>query len=344
MLSDLKATPRLPAVFGCAGLRLTKDEQRFFEETAPVGFILFARNCQTPDQVRALVEALTATVEHRPVPVTIDQEGGRVSRLKPPHWRHPPPADVFGRLAQHDLEGAREAVRLNARLIAAELIELGITMNCAPLLDVPAPGGHDIIGDRAFATDPERVADLGRAQAEGFLDGGVLPIIKHIPGHGRAGADSHLALPMVEADLAELSATDFEPFRALSDMPWAMTAHVLYTALDADRPATTSPTVIGEIVRKELGFEGVLVSDDLSMEALSGDLRARTEAALGAGCDVALHCNGDRAEMEQVAEGAGALSAAAQARLERAAAFWRQPDPFDAASALARLDTLLAHG
>jgi beta-N-acetylhexosaminidase len=304
-------------IYGCAGLTLSDEEKRFFTEHDPLGFILFARNIDNPAQVRALVDAMRACVGRR-APVLIDQEGGRVQRLRPPHWLRRPPMSVFGRLAESDMGLARKAARLNARLIAADLAELGIDVDCAPLLDVPVADAHDIIGDRAFGYDPLLVADLGRAVCDGLLDGSVMPVIKHIPGHGRALVDSHLDLPVVEATAATLSHSDFAPFRSLRDAPWAMTAHVVYKAFDALRPATTSPVVINDIIRGEIGCEAVLLSDDLSMKALKGDFSDRTRATLDAGCDVALHCNGDMAEMLAIAAAMRPLTDDAQERLARA--------------------------
>jgi beta-N-acetylhexosaminidase len=331
-------------ILGCQGAELTPWEADFFAATDPLGFILFARNCRTPDQVTALVAALRATVGRPDAPVLIDQEGGRVQRLKPPHWRATPPPGRFGDLALADRSRALEAVKLNAQCLAAELTPLGVSVNCLPLLDLRLPEAHENIGDRGFGADPDLVAALGRACCEGLLAGGVLPVIKHVPGHGRATVDSHVSLPRVEAGLAELEQSDFAPFRALRDMPWAMTGHVVYVAVDAQRPATTSPKVIDRVIRGWIGFDGVLVSDDLSMEALDGDLGARTGAALAAGCDIALHCNGRRAEMEAVAAAAGPLSAAALRRLAAAAARVGAPAPAqaEAAALAAELDALLA--
>ena len=305
------------AIFGCAGLALTDEEKRFYAETDPLGFILFARNVESPDQVRALVASLREAVG-RDAPVLIDQEGGRVQRLKPPHWIQRPPMGVFGQLADRDLPLARHAVRLNAHLIAAELKSLGIDVDCLPLLDVPVDGADKIIGDRAFGTDPALVADLGRAVMDGLLDGGVMPIVKHIPGHGRAAVDSHKALPVVGDDRAGLEKSDFAPFRSLRDAPWAMTAHVIYSAYDDRRPATLSPVVISEVIRGFIGCEAVLLSDDLSMHALSGSFKDRAAESLAAGCDVVLHCNGDMDEMLGVAEGLRPLDDAAQRRLAAA--------------------------
>ena len=305
----------LAAIFGCSGTTLGDDEKSFFTETQPLGFILFQRNCGGPDQVRALVEDLRDCVGRADAPVLIDQEGGRVQRLKPPHWRDAPAASRFAALHKSDRELASKAVHLNNRLIAHELADLGINVNCAPVLDLPQPGADPIIGDRALGDDPDTIATLAAAACEGFLEGGVLPVIKHIPGHGRADVDSHAALPSVDADLETLSNTDFAPFRALQDMPWAMTAHVLYQALDADQPATLSAEAI-RMIRQDIGFDGVLVSDDLSMQALGGSYKFRTAGALAAGCDVALHCNGDMAEMAGVATGCAPLTNKAIDRIE----------------------------
>lgn len=332
-------------IFGCAGLRLTDAERRFFANADPLGFILFARNVETPDQVRALVRDLRKTVSRADAPILIDQEGGRVQRLRPPHWRDAPPAASFARIAEEDETRACLAAKLNARLIADELFDLGITVDCAPVLDVPVPGAHDIIGDRAYGDTPKRIAALGRAVAEGLIAGGVLPIIKHIPGHGRAMADSHLALPVVDAPLAVLTESDFAAFRLLVDMPWAMTAHVVYAAIDPERPATLSSKVITDIIRGLIGFDGVLISDDLSMKALGGAYQDRAKAALAAGCDLVLHCNGDMAEMRAVAEGTAQLTPESHKRLVRGA--WLrpiEPAPFDRKQALLQLQGLMIPG
>ncbi|MDH3232933.1 MAG: beta-N-acetylhexosaminidase [Alphaproteobacteria bacterium] len=329
-------------ILGLAGLEISGTERRFFEECDPFGFILFARNCRTPDQIRALVADLRSVVGRADAPVLIDQEGGRVARLRPPHWREAPPAAVFGTLSSHDDGHARHAVRLNARLIGAELSALGIDVDCAPVLDVPAEDSHDIVGDRAFGASPALVARLGRSAIDGFLDAGVLPVIKHIPGHGRAKVDSHLELPVVDAALDALRRVDFAPFAALADAPWAMTAHVVYTALDPDNPATTSKIVVNDIIRGEIGFDGLLVSDDLSMKALSGSLAERATAALAAGCDVALHCNGEMEEMSAVAGAAGPLSPVALERIARARASLRPSVTVDVSEMQAQLDSLLS--
>ena len=288
-------------VLGCASLALSSVEAGFFRDFDPLGFILFARNCESPGQVRELVAALRACVGRADAPVLIDQEGGRVARLKPPHWPVFPAMRVFGEMAAKDQDAAVRACRMNAALIGYELASLGIDMDCLPVLDVPSSNGHDVIGNRAFSPDPELVAALGAAVCEGLAEAGVGAIIKHVPGHGRATADSHHELPRVTAGIEELRATDFPPFRALRNAGWAMVAHVLYTALDPERPATTSAKVITETLRGEIGFEGFLIADDIGMQALDGSLAERAEATLAAGNDLTLHCSGRMEEMEALA-------------------------------------------
>jgi beta-N-acetylhexosaminidase len=329
-------------VFGCAGLALSLEEAAFFRAVQPWGFILFGRNVESPDQVRRLVAALRETVCRPDAPVMIDQEGGRVRRLRPPHWRPYPPAAAYAAMKLNFApDTGRELARLGARLMAHDLADLGITIDCAPVLDVPAPGAHDVIGDRAYGETADSVAAYARAAAEGLLAGGVLPVIKHIPGHGRTLADSHHHLPVVEASLAELEAVDFRPFQVLSDMPLAMTAHVVYAALDPRRPATTSRAVIAGAIRGTIGFDGLLVSDDLSMNALCGDLTGRARAALAAGCDIVLHCNGDLAEMRAVAAGTKSLAGAARRRAGAALArIPRRVEPFDIEAAGARFEAI----
>lgn len=335
------------AIFGCAGLQLSDAERDFFRKVRPYGFILFKRNVDTPEQVRQLVADLRASIGRSDAPVLIDQEGGRVQRLGPPHWRAILPARRFGELFGRDPRAGDEATEVNARLIAHDLMDLGINVDCLPVLDVPVAGAHDIIGDRAFTEEPEGVAQLGAAVCRGLRRGGVLPIIKHIPGHGRAKSDSHLELPVVDASLAELRAWDFDSFRRVCDRTkggsdcWAMTAHVVYKALDPDRPATISPTVINDIIRGEIGFGGPLISDDLSMKALSGDMRARTEGALSAGCDLVLHCNGEMAEMVEIAAVCPDLSDAADARLKKASAALPKHPAADLGLLYERLDKLI---
>ncbi|WP_395651460.1 beta-N-acetylhexosaminidase [Brevundimonas sp.] len=332
---------RTAAIYGCAGHVLTEDERAFFAEQRPWGFILFRRNIDTPDQVRALTAALRASVDDPKTPILVDQEGGRVQRLGPPHWAKYPPGDAYLKATNNPL-AARELVRLGARLMAHDLKAVGIDIDCAPVLDVPTPGAHDIIGDRAYARDPALVAQLGRAAAEGLLAGGVLPVIKHMPGHGRAFGDTHKELPTVHADLATLDAWDFAPFKALSDMPIGMTAHIVFTAIDAKRPATQSKKAI-RLIREILGFKGLLLSDDLVMNALSGTLTERAAKSLKAGCDLVIHWNGDMDQMRQVAAGVGKLKGGAARRAAAALArIVHTPEPLDPVEARDRLDAMLA--
>ena len=328
-------------IVGCSGPELLPDEAAFFRDSGPWGFILFARNIKSREQVIELVDSLRASVGRDSAPVLIDQEGGRVARLTPPVWRAAPPAATLGELYGRNPDAAREACYINARLLAEELAGLGVTVNCAPVLDVPAPGSHTVIGDRAFASDAKIVAELGQSMCEGLLAGGVLPVIKHIPGHGRAMADSHHDLPQVTAALDELRRSDFAPFRALSDMPLAMTAHVAYMVLDGATPASLSPKIINGIIRGEMEFGGVLMCDDLGMAALTGDFAERARRALSAGCDVVLHCSGVMSEMRAVMKACPALAGTAAVRCAAALARLRLPDSFDAAGAQARLIALL---
>jgi beta-N-acetylhexosaminidase len=332
---------RSAAIYGCEGHRLTAEEKAFFADVRPWGFILFRRNVLSPEQMRALTDEMRDCVGDPDAPVLIDQEGGRVQRMGPPHWPKYPPGNAYLK-ATGDPLAARELVRLGARLMAHDLRSVGVNVDCAPVLDVPVPGAHDIIGDRAYAGDPETVAMLGRAAAEGLLAGGVLPVVKHMPGHGRAFADSHHDLPVVHADLKTLDGWDFAPFKALSDMPLAMTAHVVFDAVDPKRPATTSKKAVA-LMREALGFDGLIMTDDLSMKALSGSLRERAEASLKAGCDVVLHCNGDLEEMRKVAEGVGKLTGDAARRAGAALArIVRDPEPLDVFAARDRFDALMA--
>lgn len=327
-------------IVGLSGAVLTDAERQFFRDIDPWGFILFRRNVVDRAQVARLTAELRDAVG-RHAPILIDQEGGRVQRLAPPVWPAYPPGRAYGRI--ENPFDQREAAWIGARLIAHDLREVGVDVDCLPVLDVPTPGAHDVIGDRAYADEPDGVARLGRAAAEGLLAGGVLPVVKHIPGHGRAGADSHHDLPVVDAPLADLDARDFAPFRVLADMPLAMTAHVVFTAVDAERPATTSPEVIRRIIRESIGFDGLLMSDDLSMKALKGDFAARTRDSINAGCDVVLHCNGDRLEMEQIAAVTPLLNFEADARARRALGrILKTVEPLDVAAAQARLAELLA--
>ena len=332
---------RTRAIYGCLGAELTADERAFYADARPWGFILFARNIADRAQVKRLVASLRETVNDPRAPVLIDQEGGRVARLRPPQWQARPAAERFALLHNDAPEAAHEAAYLNARLIAYDLSELGINVDCVPVLDVPVDGADAVIGDRAYGRDPTIIIELGRAVIEGMIEGGVLPVMKHIPGHGRAMADTHLELPHVTASRAELSASDFVTFRSLSDCPMAMTAHVVYDAIDARRPATTSARVIKEIIRGEIGFDGLLMSDDLSMNALAGTLAQRAKAALFAGCDIVLHCNGKMDEMKQVALESKPLDDVHLKRAEAALARLSPPDPFDAQAGAVRLDELL---
>jgi len=332
---------RTRVIYGCHGTELLPDERRFFAEAQPWGFILFGRNVAAPDQLRRLVGALRDCVADAHAPVLIDQEGGRVARLRPPLWKARLPAARFGALHKVSAIAARDCAYLNARLIAYELCELGINVDCAPVLDVPVEGADDVIGDRAFAHDPLTIIELGRAVIEGMLDGGVLPVMKHVPGHGRAMADSHKALPRVTASAEELSATDFVTFRSLNRCPMAMTAHVVYEAIDSQRPATTSPKIVRDVIRGEIGFDGVLISDDLSMEALSGTLGARAKAALFAGCDIVLHCNGSLDEMRDIAPEAKPLEDLPLKRTQAALGLLAPPRNFDVPAGEARLAELM---
>ena len=330
-------------IAGCSGPALTEDEAAFFRASKPWGFILFKRNIEAPGQVRALTQALRETVARDDAPILIDQEGGRVQRMGPPHWPAYPPGRAYGRIAGNDSLFQREIARLGARLMAHDLREVGINVDCVPVLDVPVEGAHDVIGDRAYGRDPETVAILGRAAAEGLIAGGVLPVIKHVPGHGRAGADSHHDLPIVHAPREELERQDFVPFRHLADMPLAMTAHVVYAALDRDRPATTSPAVMRDVIRGHLRYDGLVISDDLSMDALAGNLAERAAAAFAAGCDMALHCNGRLDEMEAVASETPELTGESNRRAEAALARIRHiPEPLNVVDARQRFAAALA--
>ena len=336
-----QAAPRA-VVLGCAGTALDADEYRFMADADPAGFILFKRNCESPEQVRALVASLRDAIARPDAPVLIDQEGGRVARLGPPHWRVPPAPALLGTLAGIDRAAGDRAAWLSARLVAADLYPLGITVNCVPMLDLHFVEASTVIGDRSFGVDPHTVIRLGRAVMDGVRAGGVVPAIKHMPGHGRATADSHAVLPRVDASLASLRARDFVPFRALRDAPAGLTSHVCYTALDAERPGTLSKAVIGEAVRGAIGFDGLLFSDDLSMGALTGPVGARAAASLAAGCDLALHCNGKRDEMEEVVAAVPRLGGRAQERFDRMQSARREPDSFDEVDGRRELEAFLA--
>jgi beta-N-acetylhexosaminidase len=325
---------RKALITGLAGPALTAEEVRFLQATRPCGIILFARNCIGADQIRALIAQARAAIGTVDLLVLIDQEGGRVQRLRPPIARALPPAANFGALYAADSTLACEAAFNVARLVASDLRNLGINTNCAPVADLPVPGSHDIIGDRAYGATVDQVAALADAVARGLMAGGVVPVVKHIPGHGRATADSHLDLPIVTAPHADLSHSDFAPFRRLAHLPTAMTAHVVYADIDAHEPATTSPTLIAKIIRGEIGFGGLLMSDDLSMKALRGTIGDRARASIAAGCDVALHCNGDFTEMTEAADGVPVLAGQALSRFETAMSVTHTVAPFDERAAL----------
>lgn len=335
---------RTALITGVAGHALKPGEMTFLREVRPAGLILFARNLRDHDQIRDLIAAASEAVGSEDLLVLIDQEGGRVQRLRPPLGRALPPAAAYGHAYARDRAQATEAAFLVARLLAHDLTALAINTNCAPVLDIPAPGAHQIIGDRAYGDDPEQVTHLAGAVAEGLMAGGILPVIKHIPGHGRATKDSHLALPVVSASRAELAARDFAPFKALAAMPAAMTAHVVFSAIDAAGPASTSAIVTREIIRGEIGFDGLLMSDDLSMKALSGSMRERAERVIAAGSDLVLHCNGDLGEMQAAAAGSPRLQNRALERFTAALSVLNARKPFDAAAAESHLARLLDKG
>ncbi len=330
------------AIYAPAGLEITADERDFFRDADAAGYIVFRRNCADQAQLLRLTDTLRDVSGRDDLPILIDQEGGRVMRMRPPEWPAFPPADVFARLYQAAPSSAIEAARSNARAIALTLKSCGINVNCLPLLDVRQEGATDIIGDRALGSDPMQVAALGRAVLGGMASAGVVGVVKHMPGHGRALADSHKELPVVTATSEELE-IDLEPFERLRAAPMGMTAHVVYTAWDGERPASLSPTVIGDIIRGRIGFEGWLMSDDLGMEALSGDFGSRAAGVVAAGCDVALHCSGKMDEMVAVAAAVPAMSADGEARLSRAmATVLVEDEGANFAEAVAKRDALLA--
>src|SRR5882724_3895695 len=328
-------------ITGVSGPELTAAEREFIRSERPWGFILFKRNIERPAQVILLVRELREAIGNPEAPVLIDQEGGRVQRLGPPHWPVYPPGAVFGAL--YDIEPGLgfQAARLSSRLIAADLIDLGITVDCLPLADVPVDGSDAVIGNRAYGTGPAKVAAIARAVTDGLLEGGVLPVLKHIPGHGRATADSHFRLPTVDTSREELETTDFAAFQPLADLPMAMTAHVVFSALDPAHPATTSATIISQVIRGVIGFQGLLMSDDVSMNALSGSVAERTRAIVNAGCDMVLHCNGKLDEMREVASETPELTGEALERAKRALASRKPPQPLDRRAARAELDALM---
>ena len=331
-------------ITGLAGTAITSEERAFLKEAQPWGLILFKRNIVSASQVSALIINFIETVGRADAPLLIDQEGGRVQRMGPPHWPIYPPGAAYGRLYDREAAKGLAATRLGARLIADDLAKVGITVDCLPVADVPAKGADAVIGDRAYGDTPEKVSALAAAAAAGLAGGGVLPVLKHIPGHGRATADSHAALPVVTATRAELEASDFAAFRPLAGLPLAMTAHVVFTAIDPVSPATTSAKMIQNVIRDAIGFQGLLMSDDISMGALSGSLRDRTRAAIAAGCDVALHCNGKLDEMREVAAETPLLVGKAARRAETALASRHAPEEIDVAAARAQFAALMAEG
>ena len=327
-------------IAGCAGVALNEDERAFFADQRPWGLIVFARNVDTRDRLLALTDAFRRAVDDAHAPVLIDQEGGRVQRLRAPLAPDYPSNIELGAIHARDAASGCRAAYLLSRMHAFDLARVGIDIDCLPVLDVPVPGAHAVIGDRAYGFDAHSVATLGRAACEGLLDGGVLPVLKHMPGHGRANADSHRELPVVTSPLDDLERVDFVPFRALRDMPIGMSAHVRFAAIDDERPATVSPTVVGEVIRKRIGFDGLLLSDDISMRALTGDFAARTHALLAAGCDLALHCNGVMEEAVAVASAAPELAGAARDRADRALARRRNVGTQDEAAVRAEFRAL----
>jgi beta-N-acetylhexosaminidase len=328
-------------ITGISGPELSAAEREFIRAERPWGFILFKRNIEAPAQVILLIKELRKELGEPDAPVLIDQEGGRVQRLAPPHWPAYPAGAVFGVLYDIDRALGLAAARLSARLIAADLMDLGVTVDCLPLADVPVAGADAVIGNRAYGTDPGKVAAIARAVTQGLEHGGILPVLKHIPGHGRATADTHFRLPEVDTSKAELERTDFAAFQPLADLPMAMTAHVVFSALDPAHPATTSATIIEQVIRGVIGFQGLLMSDDVSMNALAGSIGERTRAIIAAGCDMVLHCNGKLDEMREVAAETPELSGKALERARRALASRKPPQAFDRLAARAELDALI---
>jgi beta-N-acetylhexosaminidase len=330
-------------ITGISGTKLTAAERDFLRDAEPWGFILFSRNVKSPDQVRRLTaECREAT--GRNAPVLIDQEGGRVQRLGPPHWPLYPPGALYGRLYDKDCASGLAAAGLGARLIASDLKALGIDVNCLPIADVPARGANAVIGDRAYGTAPDQVAAIGGAIAAGLMAGGVLPVLKHLPGHGRARADSHERLPVVHTPREQLESCDFAAFRPLSRLPLGMTAHVVFSAIDPLAPATTSVTIVQQVIRGLIGFQGLLMSDDIGMGALSGAPAVRARAAIAAGCDVVLHCNGRLDEMQAIAAEAPRLGGAAARRADAALAARCEPEAFDRDEARKTFASLIGTG
>lgn len=336
-------TSTCPVIFGADGLVLTGEERSFFADVGPAGYILFARNCKDPAQVKDLIAEMKHLAAHDRVMVMIDQEGGRVQRLRPPNWQERPSAADFGAIYAKDPDLALEAIRLNAQLIALELGELGINVNCAPVADIRWPGAHEVIGDRAYSGNAKEVAIMARAVCEGHLDGGVLPVVKHMPGHGRTQTDSHNSLPIIDIAWHELGSTDFYPFIALSDMPLGMTAHIVLSCVDPERPVSTSQKAIRDVIRGTFGFDGVLFSDDIGMNALEGSAGERAANCLHAGCDLVLHCNGDMAERKSVIAAVNAIPVdhGTRRRVDSAFAMLQQPKGIDIGGSADRINNIL---
>ncbi|NRA30749.1 MAG: glycoside hydrolase family 3 protein [Parvularculaceae bacterium] len=331
----------LATMFGCSGTTLTDWEKAFFRETRPWAYILFGRNIDIPEQVKALTAALREASNDPDAPIFVDQEGGTVARFKRPHFRHPPNPSAFAQHHEKDPEVAAEAAWLNARIMADDLKALGVNANCAPMLDVVDPNAHEFLQKRALGYDAETVTTLGKATALGLRDGGVAPVVKHAPGHGKGDADSHHNLPRVRATREQLIAEDFVPFQALKREAMMMTAHVIYEALDPDHPGTLSSAIINDVIRDDWGYDGLLMTDDINMNALGGTIEERTRSAIAAGCELICHCNGDLADMESVARGAGTLSGQAIIRADKARAITSAtPKPFDRKEAAERLKAL----
>ena len=328
-------------ITGVSGPELNADEREFIRAQCPWGFILFKRNIETPAQVTDLTNELRKELGRPDAPILIDQEGGRVQRLGPPNWPVYPAGGVFGRLYDIDPNLGLAAARLSARLIAADLNDVGVSVDCLPLADVPVPNADAVIGERAYGTEPGKVAAIARSVTQGLEEGGVLPVLKHIPGHGRATADTHFRLPVVDTSREELEGSDFAAFRSLADLPMAMTAHVVFSAIDPAQPATTSATIIQQVIRGSIGFQGLLMSDDVSMNALAGSISERARALLAAGCDIVLHCNGKLEEMSDVARETPELAGEALARAGRALSARKAPQPFDRLKARTELDLLV---
>ncbi len=332
----------LAVIFGCASTVLSPDEKIFFKDANPLGFILFGRNVENPEQLSKLVSDLRECTGNPQAPILIDQEGGQVQRIKQPLWRHVPAPGIFASLHDYDAEAGLEAVRLNARLIASDLYDLGINVNCLPCLDLPQPDSHDFLLRRVSGRTPEQAITLGQATGEALLAGGVMPVIKHIPGHGRSKVDSHHDLPRISTSLAELQDYDFKPFIQLRSMGWGMTCHLVYEAIDDANPASTSKVVTQEIIRDYIGFDGFLVSDDIGMNALSGTVAERASACLAAGSDAVLQCNGIMEDMVSVAKTSPILRPNSRKRYDASLAKFQTPEAFDKAEALERVNELLA--